>query len=87
MTNLPQTEEQARIYAAMRNMLLKERVTYVLLTVFCAAFIFMIYSFCADLKTENKIIIAGFDALLSPTVYLMCKHFFMAKRGAKELWS
>jgi len=87
MTNLPQTEEQVRIYAAMRNMLLKERVTYVLLTIFCLAFLFMIYSFCVNLGTDTKIIIASFDAILSPTVYLMCKHFFSAKRSAKELWS
>lgn len=76
--------EQLEIVSAMKQLQLKERVTYVLLAIIIIAFIFLMLSFFMDVSVETRIITAAFDVLLSPTAYLMCRHYFPASRAAKK---
>ncbi|MGB8193108.1 MAG: hypothetical protein WCF67_14365 [Chitinophagaceae bacterium] len=85
MKDRPTTILQAQVYSIIRQMELKAVVTYVLLAVFVVAFLFLIFSFFYFEKTEISWITAAFDAVLAPTVYLMCKHYFGASIVAGKI--
>lgn len=85
MTDRPTTIKQAEVYVILKQMELKTRVTNVLLLVFVIAFVFLIFSFFYFEKPYVSIVTATLEAVLSPTVYLMCKHFFGATKVAKKI--
>jgi uncharacterized MnhB-related membrane protein len=85
MIDKPTTTKQAEVYAIMKQMQLKSVVTYVLLGVFVVAFLFLIFSFFYFTKNDVSIITAAFDAILAPTVYLMCQHYFGASKRASKI--
>jgi hypothetical protein len=85
MNGKPTTQKQAEVYSILRQMQLKSIVTYVLLGVFVVGFLFMIFSFFYFDGHTISIITGAFDALLAPTVYKMCNHFFGAASRAGEI--
>lgn len=85
MSDKPTTVKQAQVYVIIKQMQLKTRVTNVLLIVFVVSVIFLIFSFFYFEKAYVSIITGAFDAVLSPTVYLMCRHFYSASKEAKEI--
>ncbi len=81
----PQTKEEAEIYEIFQDMILKSRITNVFLGVFLAVAAFFIVSLCTQMSITTKLISGGFDVLLSPTVFLMSKHYFGAVRRARTI--
>ncbi len=79
---IPQTMAQAKIYSAFLNMRLKRTVTLVILWVWVALVAFLVVALSIPLKTESNIILASFESVLTPTMYVMCKHYFSAKNLA-----
>jgi len=79
------TEDQLKVYKAVEQMRLKRTVTLVFLAVFVAAFIFLIVSFCVRMPVSTSIITGSFDVLLTPTTYLMSKHFFASVNATNKI--
>lgn len=85
MSDRPNTLKQAEVFVILKQMQLKARVTNVLLIIFCVTVAFLIFSFFYFEDPIVSIITASLDAVLSPTVYMMCKHFFGASKAAKAI--
>ena len=73
---MPITEEQAKVYEIMGNVLGKLLFTIAIILVFIAAFVFIIIS--SD--TTTKITLGALDVFLSYTVYRAINHYFPNKK-------
>ena len=84
MMPAPNTEKQAKVYVVVRNQRLKEHVTYTFLTVFVVGFLILLFAFFTDMSKDTKYILGGLEAIFTPTVYLMSKHFYKSAKAARE---
>lgn len=73
---MPITEEQAKAYKIVGNILGKLLFTIAIIIVFVASFIFIIIS--SD--TVTKITLGTLDTFLSFTVYKAINHYFPSKK-------
>jgi|GEM_PF-5024211 len=81
------TKAQAEVTVILENMLLKKRITYVILVAFCIVLVVFVLLISGVIKStwQQQAITATLDGILGYTMYPLVKHFFPALDKAKKI--